>query len=297
VKYLSLAFALAAVAVGLGATYGAAVMLRLLGFGTIFAGITISDAMKLLISLYLTCASTSVALSGLALFVIARERIREAGWLGVFASIWAVGTTLVVPAFSTSLDPVSTTAILVGAALCLVGASMGLRAPPAPSRRPFLSTLEIANSAVLSALTAILTGIAFVPSPTGGFTHIGDTIIFLAALLFGSKVGAITGVVGSVAADLWVGYPRWFVSIPAHGLEGLIAGLGQRRSIATQIISCAIGGIVMASVYFYVNIFIKGWALAVISYARDMLGQAGVSIILAIVLTRTLKRILPRFGV
>jgi uncharacterized membrane protein len=157
--------------------------------------------------------------------------------------------------------------------------------------------LEIANSAVLSALTAILTGIAFVPSPTGGFTHIGDTIIFLAALLFGSKVGAITGVVGSVAADLWVGYPRWFVSIPAHGLEGLIAGLGQRRSIATQIISCAIGGIVMASVYFYVNIFIKGWALAVISYARDMLGQAGVSIILAIVLTRTLKRILPRFGV
>jgi len=179
--------------------------------------------------------------------------------------------------------------------LSVLGGVLGLRTPSAPPKEAFLTTLEIANSAALSALTAIFTGIAFVPSPTGGFTHIGDTIIFIASLLFGSKVGMLTGMVGSVAADLWVGYPRWFVSIPAHGLEGLIAGLGRRRSVPIQIVSCVIGGIVMASVYFYVNIFIKGWALAIMSYARDLLGQAGVSIILAIILTRTLQRILPRF--
>jgi len=108
-------------------------------------------------------------------------------------------------------------------------------------------------------------------------------------------VGAITGVIGSVAADLWVGYPRWFVSIPAHGLEGLIAGLGRGRSLLTQVVLCVVGGVVMASVYFYVNIFIKGWALAIISYARDTVGQAGVSLILGIILTRAVQRILPRF--
>jgi hypothetical protein len=54
------------------------------------------------------------------------------------------------------------------------------------------------------------------------------------------------------------------------------------------------GGVVMASVYFYVNIFIQGWAPAIISYARDLLGQAGVSIVLGIIFTRTLLRLLPR---
>ena len=274
-KYSSPATTLAIGLIGLGATYGAVVILRSLGFESIFTSIKISDTMKVFISLYLTGASMSLGLAGLALFMITRQRMREAGWLRILASIWAIAAILTGPAFSVNLDPASVTAILVGAVLCLVGGTMGLKTPLPPSRQPFLSTLEIANSAALSALTAILTGVAFVPSPTGGFTHIGDTIIFIAALVFGSKVGAITGIVGSVAADLWVGYPRWFVSIPAHGLEGLIAGLGKRRSIPIQIVTCAIGGVVMASVYFYVNIFIKGWALAIISYARDTWDKPG----------------------
>jgi len=66
---------------------------------------------------------------------------------------------------------------------------------------------------------------------------------------------------GSAAVDLWVGYPRWFVSIPAHGLEGLIAWLGNGRSPPIQILFCAISGIVIASAYFYANIFIKGWVV------------------------------------
>ncbi len=134
------------------------------------------------------------------------------------------------------------------------------------------------------------------PSPTGGYTHVGDTIVFMASLLFGPKVGMITGAIGSVAADLWVGYPRWFVSIPAHGLEGLIAGLGRRRGLPVQAVCCVLGGVVMASVYFYVNIFIKGWALAVLSYVRDILGQAGISIVLALILTKALRRLLPRLA-
>jgi len=43
-----------------------------------------------------------------------------------------------------------------------------------------------------------------------------------------------------------------------------------------------------------VNIFIKGWGLAILSYARDLLGQAAVSIILGIILARTVQRLLPR---
>jgi uncharacterized membrane protein len=293
-KFPAFVLGLALVLIGLGATYGAASVLKSLGFQSIFVTISISDAMKIFISLYLTSASMSLGLSGLALFMISRGRTRQAGWLGIFAAMSAIATVLTGPAFAVNIDILGIMIISAGVVLSLLGGILGFRAPSPPLKGSFLSTLDITNSAVLSALTAILTGIAFVPSPTGGFTHIGDTIILIASLLFGSKVGGLTGVVGSVAADLWVGYPRWFVSIPAHGLEGLIAGLARRRSIPIQIAFCVLGGVVMASVYFYVNIFIKGWALALMSYARDLLGQAGVSIVLAVILTRTLQRLLPR---
>ena len=293
-KISASALGLAVVLIVSGTTYGAAVILRSLGFENVFTTIKISDAMKISISLYLTGAAVSIALSAVAFYMISRGRFRFAGWTGVLAAVFTVATALSPLALSMDIDPINLGVLLVGALTSVLGGAFALRAPFISTKEPFLTTMQIANSAVMSALTATLTGIAFVPSPTGGYSHLGDTIIFTAALLFGSKVGGITGAIGSVAADLWVGYPRWFVSIPAHGLEGLISGLGRRRSLPVQVLACAVGGVVMASVYFYVNIFIQGWAPAIVSYARDLLGQAGVSIVIGIILTRTLLRLLPR---
>jgi uncharacterized membrane protein len=279
----------------LGAAYGSASALRSLGFESIFATISITDAMRIFLALYLSGITMSLSLLVLGLVMIFRKRTRPVGWLGISASFITLLTVFTPSAFAVAVSIVSSITLIIGAALSVIGSILVLRIPFPLPEPAFLSTYEIASSAVLSALTAVFTGIAFVPSPTGGYTHVGDTIIFVASLLFGSKVGAVTGAIGSVAADLWVGYPRWFVSIPAHGLEGLIAGLGKRRSVPIQVLACVAGGIVMASVYFCVNLFIKGWALAIISYARDILGQAMISLLLAIVLTRTVKRVLPRF--
>jgi len=136
--------------------------------------------------------------------------------------------------------------------------------------------------------------IANVPSPTGGMTHIGDVIVFLAALLFGYKVGGLVGIIGAVAADLFVGYPRWFVSILAHGLEGFILGFAKNKPLPIQILLCIIGGFLMATTYFLVNVFIKGYPLAIISYIRDLLGQAGVSMVIALIIVGIIRRALPQ---
>jgi len=155
-----------------------------------------------------------------------------------------------------------------------------------------MKTKKVASIPVLSALYAITILTIQIPSPTGGYTHIGDTVVFLAALLFGSKVGALVGVVGAVTADLYVGYSRRFLSIPAHGLEGFVAGFAAKKSTKTQVILCAIGGFLMASTYFIVNIFIKGFSLALVSYARDLFAQTGISMILGITITKTVERTL-----
>ena len=169
------------------------------------------------------------------------------------------------------------------------GLIYGMGFPP-PTLK--FSTIEIASIAVFSALTASATAFTgqFFPSPTGGYTHVGDSVIFIASLMYGPRVGAIVGAIGAVAADIYVGYPRWFVSIPAHGLEGFIAGLGKGRKMYMQALLCLLGGVVMALTYFYVNVFIKGFGPAVISLFRDVFGQVAVSLILTIIIKPILSK-------
>lgn len=102
------------------------------------------------------------------------------------------------------------------------------------------------------------------------------------------------GIIGSVAVDLFTGYPRSFVSIIAHFLEGFVPGLAKNRPFEMQIIGCMIGSFLMATTCFLVNIYIKGIALALISYARDLAIQAGVSIVLALVVAKAIKKVFPQ---
>lgn len=105
------------------------------------------------------------------------------------------------------------------------------------------SAVFAAVASILSALTAVLTyvpGLAL-PSPTGGYTHVGDTIIYLAALLLGPAIGATVGLVGPLIADLLIGYPRWYVTLVAHGLQGYIADLGKGGKHTVQL-AMIIGG-------------------------------------------------------
>ena len=119
-------------------------------------------------------------------------------------------------------------------------------------------------------------------------------MVFVAALLFGYRVGGAVGVIGAVVVDLFTGYPRWFVSIPAHLLEGFVPGLAKNKPFALQVVACVIGGFLMATTYFLVNIYIKGLALAAVSYARDLFVQAGISIILALIVVKIVKKVLPQ---
>jgi len=196
-----------------------------------------------------------------------------------------------------NIQPPTTTIIgsIIGITLVSIGAVLGFTLPHREVLRgPLLRSVEVATTAVFSALYAVMILMLVIPSPTGGYTHIGDTIVFLAALLFGYKVGGLVGILGSVVADLCTAYPRWFLSIPAHGLEGLIPDLVKGKPLAMQVVACLVGGFLMATTYFIVNIFLKGLPLALVSYVRDLFVQAGVSIVVALIISNIVKRFLPQ---
>lgn len=73
------------------------------------------------------------------------------------------------------------------------------------------------------ALIFVLTFAIKVPVPfTRGYIHLGDSMIFIAAILFGWRVGALAGGLGSALADVVGGYAFW--AIPTFIIKGIMGG-------------------------------------------------------------------------
>jgi len=88
------------------------------------------------------------------------------------------------------------------------------------------SSFTLAVTAVSTALVCIATMIfsVYVPA-TRGFFNIGESMVFLSALLFGSYVGAFAGGVGSMLADILLGYSYYApATLVIKAFEGYIVG-------------------------------------------------------------------------
>jgi uncharacterized membrane protein len=67
---------------------------------------------------------------------------------------------------------------------------------------------------------------------TRGFFNIGETIIYTTALLFGPLIGAFAGGVGSMIADIFLGYPYYApATLVIKACEGGIVGALNRKKV------------------------------------------------------------------
>ncbi len=270
-------------------------VLSLLG-QSITANVSLTGSMSIFVSLYLFLGLSSAAMGFVGGYLLWRGYSRASTLTNVIGALTALASLTIPPYYGQGIPLTTLATMAAGALLMVSSAALGSVSPQViKPKTPILDSVEVATTAVFSALYAVMILILIIPSPTGGYTHFGDTIVFLAALLFGYRVGGLVGVLGAVAADLYTGYARWYVSILAHGLEGIVPGLARRGPLWMQVIASVAGGFLMATTYFFINIFIKGYSLALISYARDLLVQAGVSIVLATIVSNVVKRVLPQF--
>lgn len=122
---------------------------------------------------------------------------------------------------------------------------------------------EIALTAVMIALVAVV--VRFIPPvPIGqGYFNFSDTAIYFAAFTFGPLTGFLAGGVGAALADLSLGYAAFApLTFIAHGLQGLVAGhLGRGGDWRRMLLGWAAGTITMAGLYFLGEYFgaALGW--------------------------------------
>jgi len=109
-------------------------------------------------------------------------------------------------------------------------------------------SLKIVFAAISTALVCAATMLfsIYVPA-TRGFFNIGESMVFLSAILFGPFVGAFAGGVGSMLADLLLGYYYYApATLVIKASEGFVVGFLSRLNpklskVKWRIISSALG--------------------------------------------------------
>lgn len=101
--------------------------------------------------------------------------------------------------------------------------------------------------AMLTALACILTMFPQIPTPTGGYVHFGDSIIYVSAAFLGPVCGAVIGSIGHSLADLLSGHMIFAVAtffikgIMGYAIGKILYGnFSKVRFIIAGIVSLAI---------------------------------------------------------
>ncbi len=172
------------------------------------------------------------------------------------------------------------------------------------ARQNQLTVRRISLLALMSALVVVATIVIRLPIPaTGGYLNLGDTIIFITAVLLGPLSGLIAGAVGSSLADILGGFFQfapWTLVI--KGIEGLVAGYlvsilkadpKTWRGIVICFVSFAAAAAWMTAGYFGAEYVIFGldWAPPLAELPFNLV-QGGISTVSAVILTPILVRAL-----
>ena len=142
-----------------------------------------------------------------------------------------------------------------------------------------INVKQLTLCGVLAALVFVLTYFPKVPVPvTGGYVHLGDGAIFLAALLLG-PLGIPAAAIGSGLADLIGGYMLYVIpTVIIKGLVALVAWkLYRKGSWVSAVVAFVLAEAVMVLGYFLFECFTSGAPAAAAAILPNVMqGVAGV---------------------
>lgn len=167
------------------------------------------------------------------------------------------------------------------------------------------TTLKIAVAAIFAALVFIVTSqVPPIPIPaTGGYFNIGETTVYISALLFGPIIGAFAGGVGAALSDAYLGFGLFAPgTLIIKATEGAITGflfikLQKRiKNTATSAtIAVLAGGSAMVTGYFLYEQLALGIPLAVaLAEVPANLGQMAVGLVIAMPIMVGVQRVFPQ---
>lgn len=155
-------------------------------------------------------------------------------------------------------------------------------------------TYALVIDALFIALTFLATWLINIRLPfvgSGGLIHLGNVPLFIAAMLFGRKTGALAGAFGMGLFDLMSGWTAWapftFVIV---GCMGYVVGLMAekqpfRHTFVNNLVSILLALIIKIVGYYFAEVILYGsWVTPLGSIPGNIIqvGFAGVLVLLII---------------
>ncbi|MCX8150565.1 MAG: ECF transporter S component [Candidatus Bathyarchaeota archaeon] len=161
----------------------------------------------------------------------------------------------------------------------------------------------MAASVVFAALVFVATYVFVISIPsTSGYFNLGETIIYITALIFGATTGALAGGIGAMVADIMLGYAHFApATLVIKGVEGAIVGTlnkrlrGRFNKSLSSAIAVVVGGLEMVLGYFVYEQLVLGYpfALALAEIPFNLM-QMSVGLIIAIPVVAAIQRAFPQ---
>lgn len=152
-------------------------------------------------------------------------------------------------------------------------------------------TRDAASVAIVAAATLVIR----IPIPvTQGYINLGDAALFVCAILWGPRSGALAGGLGSAMADILGGYAFWApFTMVIKGTEGFLVGALSGRPAGgnglRSLAAVTAGGVAMVAGYFFAEWWLYGWPAALVSWGANAL-QAGGGVVAATAVLQVLTR-------
>jgi uncharacterized membrane protein len=127
-------------------------------------------------------------------------------------------------------------------------------------------TKALVINALFIAITLVVTMFINIRLPimgNGGLIHLGNVPLFIAALLYGKKTGAIAGAFGMGLFDLISGWALWapftFIIVGAMGfLAGLISEKVPGKRVFVNTLAVAVALIIKIVGYYFTEVILYG---------------------------------------
>ena len=159
--------------------------------------------------------------------------------------------------------------------------------------KKYMSAKDITKIAIMAALVFIATFLIKIPS-LNGYTHIGDSMVIISALILGKKKGALAAGLGAALCDLLSGYMQYV--IPTFLIKAImvliIATISENLINKTKfawIFGAIIGSTFQVIGYYLVEAILYGFAVALASVPANII-QSIVGITLAVILATVFEK-------
>ena len=155
----------------------------------------------------------------------------------------------------------------------------------------------ITITAVFIALTYVFTAFVNISLPiaaNGGLVHLGNVPLFIGAIIFGKKTGAIAGGVGMGLFDLLSGWTAWapftFIIVALMGFAvGAITE--KHHGIGFDALAIGVACIIKVVGYYIAEVILFGNWLAPVTSIPGNLVQIGVAAVIVLIVVEKLRAV------